>query len=609
MRVMFRIAVSAAVALLAFVGPTHAQKSKDTLRVAFDQPIRLIDALHNPNPEANLIDRAVMDTLVAYDVDSKTYKGQIAESWTQVDATTLDVKLRHGVKFSDGSDLDADDVIYSFQYATDPNVNFLFKDSRFGWFEKIEKLDQYTVRIHSKEPTAIILARLWGGPPILPSHIHSKLADKAEFGRMPVGTGPYKVVSFDPSKGIVLERNPYYTWGGYEPPAKIGRIEISPIPDAQTRLAKVMVGDLDLIFHVDYDEAKSVAAGNPGYKVLVVPTISFAYIFFDAADRSGIHVFKDRRVREAMLRAIDRDAMRKATLPPEFASQPPMEALCHPAHIACAWSKKPPSYDPAAAKALLADAGLAGGFDLELLTWGQARTIAEMVAGDLRKIGVRATVNAATVNVFQKLRGDGKAQTMVTLWDNGGGAPDIDTTTTFFYLPGSRNYTDDAELTKWTEEGSREPDLEKRAAIYTRLFDKVTDERYGMPLVELPAVLVQSKDLVVDTHHTKPEGFLFNRLAWTNSSRGQDGVPEPPQQADKDSQRCQQNREADRCRGAHQKDCDVIIAMRSGERRRRMLYQPEAADVDRDRYDCQRQPNSEQALAQAHVQSSCEARR
>jgi peptide/nickel transport system substrate-binding protein len=207
--------------------------------------------------------------------------------------------------------------------------------------------------------------------------------------------------------------------------------------------------------------------------------------------------------------------MRKAFLPPEISSQPPMDALCHPGHIACAWTEKPVTYDPVKAKALLAEAGLASGFDLELSTWGQAKPIAEAVAGDLRKIGVRATVNAMTVNVFQKYRGDGKAQTQVTLWDNGGGAPDVDNTATFFYLPGSRNYNDDADLTRWTAEGSRETDPEKRVAIYKKLFDKVTAQRYGMPLVELPAVLIRSKDLVIDTNHTKPEGFLFNRLSWT----------------------------------------------------------------------------------------------
>ena len=412
-RVLLRSVLAVAVGL-ALSGAARADKANDTLRIAFDQPVKLIDAINNPNPESNLVDRAVMDTLVTYDVATKTYKGQLAESWTQVDDTTLDIKLRHDVKFSDGTPLDADDVLYSFAYVADPNVNFLFKDARFGWFEKAEKLDQYTIRIHSKEPTGIILARLWGGPPILPSHIHAKLEDKASFGRNPIGTGPYKVESFDPSTGkIVLVKNSNYNWGGSEPPARIGRIEIETIPDAQSQLAKVMVGDLDLVFHVDYDQAKAAVAANPAYKIFVAPTISFSYILFDAADRTGIHVFKDKRVREAMLRAIDRDAMRKALLPPEVAKEPPMDAMCHPVHIACAWSEKPVSYDPLKAKALLAEAGLADGFDLTLMSWGQAIPIAEAVAGDLRKVGVRASVERATVNVFQTKRGEGKAQTQV----------------------------------------------------------------------------------------------------------------------------------------------------------------------------------------------------
>ncbi len=514
-RAMLRSAFAASFAMAACVGAARADKAHDTLRVAFDQPVRLIDAINNPNPESNLVDRAVMDTLIAYDPSTKTYKGQIAESWKQIDDKTLEVKIRHGVKFSDGSPLDADDVIYSLDYAADPKNNFLFKDARFGWFDHADKIDQYTVRLHAKTASAIILARLWGGPPILPSRIHSKLADKSKFGLNPIGTGPYKVVSYDPSVGIVLEKNPYYNWGGYEPPAKIGRIEVSFIPDAQTRLAKVLVNELDLIFNADYDEAKNVVASNPNYKIFVAPTISFSYILFDSADRTGIHVFKDKRVREALLRAINVDAMRKALLPPEIAAQPRMQAMCHPEHIDCTWSLPPVSYDPAKAKALLAEAGLGNGFDLDLLTWGQARQIAEAVAGDLRKIGVRASVNAATINVFQKARGDGKAQTQVTLWDNGGGAPDVDNTTSFFYLPSPRNYTGDAELAKWTEEAGHEFDPEKRAAIYKRIFDRVTEERYAMPLVELPAILVETKDLVVDTNHTKPEGFLFNRLSWT----------------------------------------------------------------------------------------------
>ncbi len=218
---MLRSTLAVAIALFALCGTGAAQKSKDTLRIALDQPIRLIDALHNPNPEANLVDRAVMDTLVAYDLASHSLQGPafLAESWQRVvDDTTLDVTLRRGVKFHDGVELDADDVIYSLAYASDPNVNFLFKDARFGWFDKAEKIDAYTVRIHAKEPTGIILARLWGGPPILPAHIRqgANSPTRPSSAASRSAPDPYKVVSFDPSAGIVLERNPDYNWGGFE---------------------------------------------------------------------------------------------------------------------------------------------------------------------------------------------------------------------------------------------------------------------------------------------------------------------------------------------------------------------------------------------------------
>ena len=497
-------------------GAAQADKAKDTLRLAVDQPIRLVDSYLNPNPEGDIVNRAVFDTLVGYDVATRTYHGQLAESWKQVDDKTIEFKLRRDAKFSDGSPVTADDVVYSFQYGMDPSANFLFKDARFGWIDHVEKIDDDTIRVVSKQPTAIMLSRLWAAPAIVPQHVHQKLADRATFGLHPVGSGPYKVESFDPATGnLVLVKNPLYAWGGFEPAAKIGRIEITTIPDAQTRYAKIMVGDLDLIFNIDNDQAQNIAAANPGLRVAVAPTISYSYILFDTADRTGIHVFKDKRVREAVLRAIDVQGMRKAMLPPEFAAKPPMQAMCLKEHVGCAWTEAPVSYDPAKAKQLLAEAGLSGGFDLQLATWGPARPVAEAVAGDLRKIGIRATVNAMPINVFQTARGEGKLQTMVTQWDNAGGTPDIDTTAEFYYPPSSRNYIGDPALAQMTDAAARELDPKKREALYAQLFDKVTDERYMMPLVEFPAIMVLSKDIVVDSNHLKPEGFMLNRLSWT----------------------------------------------------------------------------------------------
>jgi peptide/nickel transport system substrate-binding protein len=402
--------------------------------------------------------------------------------------------------------------MYTFGYVMDPKVTFLFKDSRFDWLGKVEKVGDRTVRVIAKDVVATGLTRLTSTPPILPAHVHGKLETKSEFGRKPVGTGSYKVVSLD-NNMVVLQKNADYNWGGTEPAGKIGRFEVTSIPDQQTQIAKLMVGELDLVFHLDFEQAKSLQA-NPNVAISTAPSISFSYIHFDVADRSGIKVFKDKRVREAMEVAIDREGMRKAFLPAEFANKPAQEAMCHSWHIGCVSSEKAPKYDPARAKALLKEAGLENGFDVELLTWGQARPIAEAVAGDLRKVGVRATVDAGTVNVFQKKRGDGKAQIIVTLWDNGGGQPDVDNTTQFLFADSSRNYAGDPELIKWTDEGQRTLDLKKREDIYRRLFDKVIRERYAMPLVELPAINVHNKDLVIDSNHTKPEGFMFNRLSW-----------------------------------------------------------------------------------------------
>jgi peptide/nickel transport system substrate-binding protein len=514
---MFRTIACGVVAVGLVLGAKSAaaDKAHDTLRFAVDQPIKLIDGTQNPNPEANLVDRPVLDTLIAYDVATKTYPGQLAESWNQIDDKTIELKLRHGVKFHDGTVMTVDDVLYSFRYAMDPANNFLFKDSRFGWIDHVEKVSDDTIRVVAKQPSAIMLARLWAGPQIVPEHVRAKLADPTSFGLHPVGTGPYKVESFDPATGsIVLVKNPDYNWGGWEPAAKIGRFEVSVIPDAQTRMAKMMVGDLDLIFNVDYTQAKDLVAANPDEQIVVAPTISFSYILFDTADRSGIHVFKDKRVREAVLRAVDVQGIRKALLPPEYATQPPMQAMCRPEHVACVWSEAPVAYDPAKAKELLKEAGLGDGFDLQIWTWGPAKDGAEAVAGDLRKIGIRASVNATTINVFQTARGDGKIQMQMTQWDNGGGAPDVDTTTQFFYPPSSRNYINDPELAELTAEGARELDPQKREAIYKKLFDKVTDERYAMPVLEFPAVLVLNKDIAVDSNHMKPEGFLLNRLSW-----------------------------------------------------------------------------------------------
>ena len=112
--------------------PALAQKSQDTLRIGAYQPIAIIDALWDPQPQSNLMDRVVFDTLVVFDVDNRKILPSIAESWSQFDPLTYEFKLRKDVKFHNGDPMDADDVVYSVKYAIDPDSKFRFKEQRFG---------------------------------------------------------------------------------------------------------------------------------------------------------------------------------------------------------------------------------------------------------------------------------------------------------------------------------------------------------------------------------------------------------------------------------------------------------------------------------------------
>ncbi|HEV2572473.1 MAG TPA: ABC transporter substrate-binding protein [Beijerinckiaceae bacterium] len=509
----FGLAAVAAAGLLPL--PALAQKAQDTLRIGVYQPISIIDALYDPQPQTNLMDRVVFDTLVQYDSDKREVVPGLAESWKFINDTTVEFKLRQGVKFHDGSDFDADDVVYTVNFVIDPSSKFRFKETRFGLFDSIEKVDQYTVRLKIKSPYASLLTRMASTLPIYPSDVHGKLADKSTFGRNPVGTGPYKATLVDPSRGVVLEKNPLFKQvNAGQPAGKIGKIVIMPIPDQQTQLAKMMIGEQDLMYDVPTDIA-DMMKGNPNVQISVRPSISFTYLALDAANRSGFDKFKDIRVREAMFRAIDRKALVNALQPKEIAAQPLQQAMCHPWHYSCASSIDPPSYDPVKAKQLLKEAGLENGFNVTIATWGAARPVAEAVAGQLRKVGITAALDSLTSTGFVTKRAAGQLQAYIVLWDNGGGTPDVESTVNFFYEKGDRNYNQDPTLEDLQKKALSEMDPKKREAIHKQIFDRATTQRYSMPITPLAAVIAHSKDVKIPVSGTKkPEGFMFNLLEW-----------------------------------------------------------------------------------------------
>ena len=499
---------------LALATPALAQKAKDTLRIGVYQPISIIDPLFDPQPQTDLMNRVVFDTLVNFDVEKKEIVPGLAESWTQIDPLTWEFKLRKDVKFHNDDPFDADDVVYSTKYVMDPEARFRFKEQRFGHLAGVEKIDQYTVRIKTKVPVAAFLARLTTQLSILPSRVHSKLADKAVFGRAPIGTGPYKATMVDSNKGVTLVKNANFKHGNVGQPAgKIGTITLETFPDAQTQVARMMVGDQDLMYDIATDVAGFLKS-NPALDVEVRPSIQFTYIMFDVAGRTPNSPFKDKRVREAIERAIDRQAIANALLPPEIAKMPLQRGMCHEWHIACSTTVDPPAFNPDEAKKLLEQAGVKD-LKFNIASWGASRPVAEAVTGQLRRIGVTTSVEGLTVNAFIAKRQAGELQAYLVLWDNGSGAPDVESSVGFFYEPGDRNYNGDKELEALMNKGQAELDPKKREETYRAIFNKANEERYSMPITPIPSVIAHTKDLKVPTTGTrKPEGFILNLLEW-----------------------------------------------------------------------------------------------
>ena len=502
------IALTAAMAVAA--APAAAQKSKDTLRIGFYDPIPGVDLVYDPKGETALTARAVFDTLIAYNERTGKFEPLLAKSWKTVDPTTYEFVLRDDVRFHDGSAFDADDVVYTLNFVADPKVKFRIK-SRFLWIAKAEKVDSHTVRVTTKGPRAVAMARFAVSIPMFPSDVHGALKNKAAFGKKPIGTGPYKVVAYSPNDGVRMVRNPDYRHGSPSRPAgSIENVHVLPIPDVQNQVAQLITGGLDMIHNVPKDQADNLAQ-NPGLAVTVSNGILYRYIAFDAIGRTGSDDLKDARVRRALIHAIDRDSIRRNIFAGGEAVQK-MDSICKPIQIGCVFDVKPPAYDPGKAKALLKEAGKSD-LKLQVTTLPEARKVAEAIVGYLRAVGVEASIKSVTFGAYRKLQRTGKIQTLVHQFSSGG-VPDSDALVSFYFGSKARNYYGDKQIAGWMKEAGSTFDTAARETLYRKIFNRINEQAYIVPIASLPSVFVHAKDLEIDKGIINPFGAQLARIRW-----------------------------------------------------------------------------------------------
>jgi len=473
---MFRTtAAITAVSIGLWTAPVFANKANDTLRVAWDQQIDNADAYFNTNREGIILARMVWDQLIDRDPETFQYKPALAAAWRWVDDLTLEFDLRQGVKFQDGQPFDAEDVVYTLNFVSNP-ANKVLNTTNVGWIKNAEKIDQYKVRIHLKAPFPAALEYLAGPIPIYPHVYYAKVGPEG-MGRHPVGSGPYKVDSLEPGKSITLVKNTDYWTDSPKGKPKIGKIVVTFPPEKTTQMAELLSGGLDWIWYVPTDQVKNLEKVK-GLTVTSGETMRVGYIYFDAAGRSGKSPLQDVRVRQAIAHAINRPEFTKTF----FASTANvLKGPCFPTQFGCYQGATQYDYNLAKAKELMKEAGYPDGFSTTLYAFRQPPSWEDALAGYMRQIGIQASIQLLQYPAFRNKNHEGVTPISFGDW----GSYSINDASAIlgnFFTGSADDFSGDKELQGWVHAADTDSDPKKREELYKKAIDRIMDRMYFLPM-------------------------------------------------------------------------------------------------------------------------------
>jgi peptide/nickel transport system substrate-binding protein len=326
-------------------------------------------------------------------------------SWTQVNPTTMRFKLRDKVVFHDGASFSADDVVFSITRALEKTSDF---SAYMQGIKEAKKIDNLTVDIVSDGPNPTLLDQLtevrmmnkaWALKNNAQKPQDFKNKEETYTARNTNGTGPFILKAREPDVKTVVTANA--KWWGKRDSASIDEVVYTPIKNNATRISALLTGEIDFVLDPPVQDVPKLKE-DKAIKVLEGNENRTLFLNFDQGrdellyGTKGKNPFKDIRVRQAMLQTIDANAihisvMRKLSLPTMSMIAPQVRGYS-------ADLEKRPPVDIAKAKKLMADAGLASGFDVTLdcpdNRYINDQAICVAVAGMLAKIDIRVKVNA-----------------------------------------------------------------------------------------------------------------------------------------------------------------------------------------------------------------------
>lgn len=368
------------------------------------EPTAIDPHFHNLGPN-NAMSRHIFDRLILQNELQQLEPG-LAVSWAPIDDLTWEFKLREGVKFHDGSDFTADDVVCTWDRAPDvPNSPSSFATYTKG--KSVEKIDDYTIHFKSEAPyplmandvSTVAIVSDEGG-------CQGTTADYND-GSIAIGTGPFKFVSYRPGDSIVVERNEDY-WG--DKPIWT-QVTFKPIQSGPARVAALLAGDVDVIASVPTTDVATLERNDDvSLSQGVSNRVIYLHMDHDRVDSPFVKAngggaidnpLQKLEVRKAISMAINRDAIVDNV----------MEGIAIKAgqllpegFFGVSDNLEPVEYDPAGAKELLAAAGYPDGFELTIHgpndRYINDAKIAEAIGQMLTRVGIKTAVETMPRSVY-----------------------------------------------------------------------------------------------------------------------------------------------------------------------------------------------------------------
>lgn len=451
---------------------------------------------------ATAVNQHVFEGLV--DLDPITRAPYLALAKEQpkpsADGRTWTVTLRDGAKFSDGSPVTADDVVWSFTRAQDPKM---LMSGFITFIDKVTAKDPTTVEFTLKSPFSLFTQRI-SVIKIVPKAKTGDDAAAKSFDTAPVGSGPFTVQSANSTSGVVLAANAHYNG---PKPAKVSKITLRTTPDNSARLNDLQGGQSQAVEAVPYLDVASV---DKTYQVDKKQAFNMLFLMFNCSAAP----FNDKRVRQALFYAIDTKRVIDTALQ---GYGTPATSYVDEGNANYQKAATVYDYNPDKAKSLLAEAGVSNlSFDLLTTDTGFIKDAAPVIVDSWKKIGVNATLNTNPSSaIYGKLVPADNFRVLAASGDPTVFGPDVDLLLRWFYY--GKVWPTDRE--RWTSPAAKQcNDLIDQAAqatgaqqkaLWKQIFDLVADEAPLYPVFHTKTITGSDSKALENFQGAATTGLYF----------------------------------------------------------------------------------------------------